>query len=1800
MKTAKKLLSLLLCLVLLLGMLPAAYAEGDPEEGTIRGVDEAENVGTIAPVGEPDADTPEDEEGAPAVTRMQWISLLVSTFSMTVDANNYPDNYYSDISTSDEGYRDLMVAVEFGVVDLEAGEPFRPDEPATRDFAASTLYFCLGFQPEEDAVITLPDELDDPYAAQLAVDRGWFALIDGRFAPGTPITLAEKDTMLADAAQILAGDEIDLNHENTAAFADSVIVFPMGTAVEDEGELLRIYDTSRSLKTGDIFAVYYGELPIVMKALSVERKSGFYEVSVTTDGTEDAVLDIDYEGLVPADLTGFEPSPAQSFVTADGVLVEVEATTYTVTNAKGSTAQKQINLDKVFNIGGLSTHVVANMSNIYLETKVNQSKKDFVIKLHGDTYLHTSVSGSLTGLGADGTLEIGSIPFLYGMGSLALALEYDIEGTLSLTWQGVLIAGVSYSKGSGFRLIKSFTKNSFSVSADVTAKLGMRASASVDIKVMYTSIWASMGGVARVKEAYYDTGSPTHCRNLEGWMYAKVGAYASVPYVKTFSVTEEIYTARNSPIRVHYHWEDGQFVPACTRGNDFKAKTGSDPGNYYTDPGSQYFNPGARDAESSYTGANGEPVVIWTYSLNEYQKATITGYKGGAASIRVPATIDGYTVIAIGKNAFENNKVIGSVVVSDTITSIGERAFYNCTNLYLLELPDCVTEIGASAFAYSSISSILLPKDLEKIGNQAFLGCSELTSLTIPKLVTEMGTPTSWGDGTGALHGSYIEELEFEQGMEVIPQYAARKDSFLTYVVIPDSVTTIQEEAFLSCTALQNIVLPDSVTVLGVKVFAYSGLTSLQLPKNLVTIGNQAFLECEQLKSLTIPKTVTEMGTPTSWGDGTGALHGSYIEEVIFEEGIQTIPSYAARKDSYLHSVSIPNTVRAINNGAFEDCPGINEIAIPNSVTEIGDSAFAYCYALKQIDLPDSVTRIGALVFAYSGLTSLQLPQYIEKIGNQAFLGSEELKSLTIPKTVTEMGTSTSWGDATGALFGSYIEELVFEKGISTIPKFAGRKAEFLKSVTIPDSVTTIEEAAFEYCYALQELVLPDSVTIIAVSAFGYSGLTSIQLPKYLKIIGNLAFNGCEELKSLTIPKTVTELGTATSWGDSAGALFGSYIEELIFENGIETIPKYAGRKDSELKTVRIPATVKQIEEAAFEHCTSMQEIMIPDGVTHIMYHVFANSGLTSVTVPDSVITMGDSVFQNCADLVSAKLPVTTINIPKNTFSGCSSLARIELPSTVEYIREGAFRDCTSLTEIVWSKAPKQIEADAFRNCDALTAVEIPATVTSLGNNVFYNCDALASVSIPDSVTTLGSAAFYNCDALTAVTIPDSVTSIGSQIFYDCDALKDVKLGKGITAIPASAFEHCDVLESIVLPYRIASIGAKAFKDCVLFKEITIPRATTTISTDSFSYYDKLTIYGVPGTYAEIYANDNSIKFVAREVNASSVTMSETTLQLYKGKSARLSFTVDPENFTDAVSWKSSNTSVATIADDGTVKAVAVGTATIKLVVGSKSASCKVTVVQPVTSISLNRSTASLEALETVQLTARINPSDAYLQTYRWSSSDETIAAVDENGLVTALKKGTATITATALDGNGASAKCTVTVTNSAVICATPEELESEHDYADNFGDFWFYRAEGAAKLLITFDERTEIEDEFDFLYIFDGAGNQIGKYTGTALAGQTVEVPGDSVKLRLVSDDSGSAWGFKVTKVEAVPLTPPVPGDANSDGIADVLDLVRFLKYMAGVPVNIDPDTADLDGDGKVTSLDLVLFRKLLVSLPA
>jgi putative cell wall binding repeat-containing domain protein (fragment) len=456
-------------------------------------------------------------------------------------------------------------------------------------------------------------------------------------------------------------------------------------------------------------------------------------------------------------------------------------------------------------------------------------------------------------------------------------------------------------------------------------------------------------------------------------------------------------------------------------------------------------------------------------------------------------------------------------------------------------------------------------------------------------------------------------------------------------------------------------------------------------------------------------------------------------------------------------------------------------------------------------------------------------------------------------------------------------------------------------------------------------------------------------------------------------------------------------------------------------------------------------------------------------------------------------------------FEGCSSLEKITFPDKVTTIEASAFLDCTALKEIVWSKALTAIEGSAFKNCSSLTEIAVPETVTSLGNQ-----------------------AFSNCDALTTITIPDSVTSFGTSMFYDCDALVTVNLGSGLTAIPKSSFEHCDVLESVTVPRRVTSIAADAFKNSVKFTSIFIPRSVTSIDSTAFSYPAKLTIYGVPGTYAETFANENSITFVAQQTGATAVALDQTTLSLAKGSSAQLKLTVTPENFTDAVTWKSADTSVATVSDTGLVKAVNNGSTVIKVTVGSVSASCKVTVVQPVTGISLNRTSLTLEALGTFQLTVRITPANAEDPRVRWSSSAPEIAAVSDTGLVTALKKGTAVITVTSMDGSNISRTCTVTVSNTAYICKTADELESPHNYENSCTDVWSYTLPGATELNVTFDTRTCMEDGFDFLYLYDANGTEIGKYTGTELAGKTITIPGDTVRIKMASDDSGNEWGFK------------------------------------------------------------------------
>ena len=768
--------------------------------------------------------------------------------------------------------------------------------------------------------------------------------------------------------------------------------------------------------------------------------------------------------------------------------------------------------------------------------------------------------------------------------------------------------------------------------------------------------------------------------------------------------------------------------------------------------------------------------------------------------------------------------------------------------------------------------------------------------------------------------------------------------------------------------------------------------------------------------------------------------------------------------------------------------------------------------------------------------------------------------------------------------------------GNATITGYSGGVAALFIPETIDGhTVTAIGNRAFKGNLRLAAVTIPDTVTEIGQDAFsGCTGLTSIKLPKNLKTLERDAFRGCTGLTSVLIPKTVEN--THYYYDGIYSPFRGcNNLQEVKFEDGMTRIPNSILCFCAAKLNIVIPDSVTEIGEAAFLN-SGIVAVTIPDAVTEIEEDAFRGcTGLTDIKLPDSVVNIGTKIFANCTSLTDVTLPNAWELIPASTFEGCTALEKLVLPESVQYIRDGAFKNCTALKELVWSKAPELIESNAFYNCDAITEMDIPATVTSVGYQ-----------------------AFYDCDGLTKITIPDSVTSLGDSVFYDCDALTDVKLGAGITTIPASAFRHCDALEQLTVPRRVTAIKDNAFKDSVKFSSITIPRSVTSISANAFSYLDKLTIYGVAGTYAETFAKTNSIKFVDRQVSATSASLDQTALTLNKGASGQLMLTVTPEDFTDEVVWKSSDTAVVTVSDTGLVKAVGVGTATIKVSVGKASASCKVTVLQPVTSISLNRSSLTMEATDTFQLQASVYPSNAADQRVQWTSSDPAVASVDENGLVTALKKGTSTVTAAALDGSGVTRTCQVTVSNTAYICTQPEQMESPHDYPDSCTDVWLYTSPGAQKLYVTFDERTRMEDGFDYLYIYDGNGQQIGKYTGTELAGTTVTVPGDMVKIQINSDGSGSEWGFKVTGIRAeasAVVVNPIGGDnapacqvdgqtltvtcdracvaAYKDADGNYVRLIPTANangsYSYTLPEGVAEVTVavrgDLDGDGKLTA---------------
>lgn len=371
--------------------------------------------------------------------------------------------------------------------------------------------------------------------------------------------------------------------------------------------------------------------------------------------------------------------------------------------------------------------------------------------------------------------------------------------------------------------------------------------------------------------------------------------------------------------------------------------------------------------------------------------------------ITAPTSKSRTDVRKINANTFPDRAKLTSVTIPDGIKIIEAGAFKDCENLKSVTIPGSVTEIEEDAFnGCVNLTSITFQDGVELIGESAFFGCKSLTTVTIPATVTSIGL---WAfDGCSSLtsinvavdNADYcsVDGVLFNKDKSVLIQYPDGKSG--AYIVVPDSVTKIEEDAFSDCVGIFSIEISNNVTEIGENAFAdCDELKFVTIPDSVTFIGDYAFSGCDSLTLVKISGNVTSIGKGAFWCDALKSIHvaadnanySGSSDGVLFNKTQDTLIRYPAGKSG---AYTIPDSVTKIEDLAFADCVSLTSVEIPNSVTEIGEYAFSDCKSLKSVTIPHNVKSIKPNAFnGCVGLTSVivQKRSIPPKISTDTFSG---------------------------------------------------------------------------------------------------------------------------------------------------------------------------------------------------------------------------------------------------------------------------------------------------------------------------------------------------------------------------------------------------------------------------------------------------------------------------------------------------------------------------------------------------------------------------------------------------------------------------------------------------------------------------------------------------------------------------------------------------------------------------------------------------------------------------------------------
>ncbi len=502
-----------------------------------------------------------------------------------------------------------------------------------------------------------------------------------------------------------------------------------------------------------------------------------------------------------------------------------------------------------------------------------------------------------------------------------------------------------------------------------------------------------------------------------------------------------------------------------------------------------------------------------------------------------------------------------------------------------------------------------------------------------------------------------------------------------------------------------------------------------------------------------------------------------------------------------------------------------------------------------------------------------------------------------------------------------------------------------ITGVKLPDALTSIGAYAFEYCTSLVSIDIPVGVTTIGDYAFRYcNSLRTLVLPDTLTTVGSNICESCDNLRVfISNLKGVTPYHIGTEYQNSLVKFVTAEYDYTRLCNDDNGYPISAD--------LIVKDTVTSIPNYFEFRATS---ITLPDTITTIGVNAFADwTGLVSIDIPDSVTTIGDSAFYNCSSLREITIPDSVTTIGDYAFYGCTSLRKITIPESVTDFGSQTLYDCYSLTSITCLAEGFKMDGGVLNDvcAERFFSSYLPQNFTTFitkDEKHTYSNGIPSRIEVLDGVTSYKSGIVY-CDYVTEIILPDSLYSIEDKAFQDSD-IDSISLPDSLYTIGANAFSGSTALVRVELPEDCETIGAGAFSGCTALKTAVIPDTVTSIGEDAFLNCPSLTIKGYAGSAAETYANANNIPF--RAIGGAAVTspaiggirMSSIELSMKIGDLRAVEAIAQPDGAVAGnVTWSTSDPEVATV-DCGAISAVGMGTAVIRATVGGYSAICAVTV----------------------------------------------------------------------------------------------------------------------------------------------------------------------------------------------------------------------------------------------------------------